>query len=123
MTASSHDHRALCSKVSADMRRMPSQRPPWAVLGRAAGCIAALLVAASLGGCGSMIADMPLVGEPARTPPRPAVRPDYLSVNEPTTKRNTTPLTTTERAQAEADLVKDRAQAAQEKRQQINQDR
>ena len=82
-----------------------------------------LLIGATLAGCGSTLGSMPLIGEPQRTPPRPAVQPNFLSVNEPVTKRNTTPLTTTERAQAEAELVKERAQSAQEMRQQINQDR
>ncbi len=88
--------------------------------GRVIGTAAALALSAILCGCGATVGSMPLIGEPARTPAAPAVTADYPLVSEPATKRTTTPLTAAERATFEADLVKDRAQAAQEKRDQIN---
>jgi hypothetical protein len=81
---------------------------------------ALVAIAVALGGCGSTIATMPLIGEPEKVPAAPAVRPDYPHVGESGSTRATRPLTPEERAKVEADLVAARNKAAQETREQIN---
>jgi hypothetical protein len=105
------------------MSKMRLRNGPGATAGRTIVGFAAIALAAALCACGPTIANMPLIGEPSRTPARPDVRPDFPAVSEPMTHRTTTPLTAAERAKVEADLIKDRTQAAQEMRQQINEDR
>jgi hypothetical protein len=69
-----------------------------------------------------MIGSLPLVGEPDETPKPPATRPDYPHVLDSGSTRTTKPLTPEERTKLEADLAKARTGAAQDMRQQINQD-
>jgi hypothetical protein len=41
-----------------------------------------LILALALGGCASVVADMPLVGVPANAPPRPETSGSYLPVHD-----------------------------------------
>lgn len=78
-----------------------------------------LLLGIALGGCASTIADAPLVGLPANTPPRPAVPAEYLPVHDIPAPRQETVLDQAQRDKLEKDLLaaRDRqasgAQAAQ----------
>jgi hypothetical protein len=83
---------------------------------------AALLVAAAaaLGGCGSMIGSLPVVGEPKETPKAPEVTPAYPHIGEVPTEPATKTLTPAERAKAEADLAAARTQSVIDRRKQIN---
>jgi hypothetical protein len=74
-----------------------------------------------LTGCGSMLAQAPLIGEPENNIARPAVRPDYPVIGVRPSEPDHKPLTAAERAQAEAELSATRAGAAGQVRQQINQ--
>jgi hypothetical protein len=85
------------------------------------GAAAALAAAVLLSGCGSTLATMPLIGEPAKTPPAPAVRPDYPNIGVKPSDRPDKPMTAAERQKVEAELNAARTQGADEKRKQINQ--
>jgi hypothetical protein len=73
-----------------------------------------------LAGCGSTIGSMPVIGEPAQTPPAPAVRPNFPAVGV-TPQRPAKAMTAEERVKAEAELTTARTRAADEQRQKINQ--
>jgi hypothetical protein len=78
-----------------------------------------LLLGLALGGCSIPIADMPLVGLPANTPPRPANPGEYLPVHDVPAPRPETVLDQAQQDKLEKDLLaaRDRqasgAQAAQ----------
>ena len=67
-----------------------------------------------------MLGSMPLIGEPAYTPPRPAERPAFPAVGEAGSSRSTKLMTPAERAKLEADLAAARANSVQERRNQIS---
>lgn len=79
----------------------------------------AMLLGLALGGCSIPIADMPLVGLPANTPPRPANPGEYLPVHDVPAPRTETVLDQAQQDKLEKDLLaaRDRqasgAQAAQ----------
>ena len=74
--------------------------------------IAALLLAGpALSGCGSMVADLPLVGLPANAPARSKEARDFLPVNELPQNRDVT-ISRTEQAQIQAELIAARARSA-----------
>ncbi|MES2167301.1 MAG: hypothetical protein V4458_09780 [Pseudomonadota bacterium] len=81
-----------------------------------------LLLGIVLGGCASTIADAPLLGLPANTPPRPATPAEYLPVHDVPAPRQETVLDQAQQAKLEKDLLaaRDRqasgAQAAQRRR-------
>lgn len=84
----------------------------------------ALTVCASLllvTGCGSTIAQAPLIGEPENAPRAQGVSPEFPSVTQRPHDRSDKPMTATERAQAEAELTTARTQAAADRRRQISQ--
>ncbi len=65
----------------------------------------ALVLAPALGGCGSMIADLPVVGLPTGAPARPADSGAFLPVHDvPDSKPNQT-LSNDELARVQAELV------------------
>ena len=81
-----------------------------------------LLLGIVLGGCASTIADAPLLGLPANTPPRPATPAEYLPVHDVPAPRQETVLDQAQQAKLEKDLQAARdtqasgAQAAQRRR-------
>ena len=90
--------------------------------------IAATLAAAGLlacgvglSGCGSTIASLPYIGEPAEAQSsRPVTTPDYPDAFvKPVAESK--PLTPTERQKLEAELASARDRSAAERREQINQ--
>lgn len=76
---------------------------------RLAAVVAALALAASVAGCGSMIADLPTVGLPAGVPERPANPGAFPDVHDNATVRDEEPLSAADRARIEAELVAARA--------------
>jgi hypothetical protein len=78
-----------------------------------------MLLGLALAGCASQLADAPLVGLPANTPPRPATPAEYLPVHDVPPPRQETVLDQAQRDKLEKDLLaaRDRqasgAQAAQ----------
>jgi hypothetical protein len=73
-----------------------------------------------LAGCGSSLSSMPVIGAPKETPAPSRTSMPYPSVGESRT-RSTKPLTAEERAKREAELNRSRTEAADRKRQQIDQ--
>ena len=67
--------------------------------------VAALLLALTLGGCASTIADLPMVGNPTGTPARPAQPGEYLPVHDLPTSREGTAMAPTEQAKVQAELI------------------
>ena len=65
----------------------------------------AVLAACVIGGCSLPVGDLPLVGLPANTPPRPETPAAYLPVHDIPAPRDDTLLTPDEQAQMEKDLV------------------
>ena len=79
--------------------------------------VAAILVAASLGGCGSMsekmsqtMSTMPVVGLPANAPERPAEKLAYPAVHDMPPQRTTAVLTADEQRMVEQELVSARSE-------------
>jgi hypothetical protein len=64
-----------------------------------------LLLAATLAGCASTIADMPMVGLPAGAPGRPAQPGEYLPVHDLPTARDGTAMAPAEQAKIQAELI------------------
>lgn len=64
-----------------------------------------LLLAFVLGGCASQIADAPLMGLPANTPPRPATPGEYLPVHDVPAPRQETVLDQAQQAKLEKELL------------------
>jgi hypothetical protein len=81
--------------------------------------LAALAAALVLGGCGSTIAKMPLIGEPDIAQNRPAVQPEFQPVFRPT-EPGKKPMTPAERDKLQAELAAQRESAANAKREEIN---
>jgi hypothetical protein len=80
---------------------------------------AALLLV--LSGCGPMLANMPLVGEPPDAQKRPEVQPAYPAIFRPPPDPEAgRAMSTAERTQMQTDLQTARDRAAAERRQQIN---
>jgi hypothetical protein len=73
---------------------------------------ALLLLAVTLGGCASTIADMPLVGVPASAPGRPAQPGEYLPIHDLPTARDGTAMLPAEQAKIEAELIQARDRQA-----------
>lgn len=88
------------------MNRFRSKMAPgrWAVL-------VVFGIAASLGGCGALIADLPLVGLPSDAPPRKE-RSSFLPVNDLPGQRESAKLETAEQARIRAELAAARDQQA-----------
>jgi hypothetical protein len=81
---------------------------------------AVVLACLLLSGCGGSLGRMPLIGEPAGTPPPPDVRPEYPSVGSPRGgSRDGRPMSAAERAKLEAELGAARTGAAEERRKKI----
>jgi hypothetical protein len=73
--------------------------------------VAVVLAAMNMGGCSSVLIDsIPTWagGEPADTPERPAVQPDYPPVNERPPPRSATVVTEAEQARIEKELTEAR---------------
>jgi hypothetical protein len=81
----------------------------------AAGLVA---LAPALAGCGSTFSQMPVIGVPEGMPRAPETAPSTPSIAGPRA-RGDKPMTAAERAKMEAELVAKGAQAAEERRQQI----
>jgi hypothetical protein len=73
--------------------------------GRAGVPAAVLLLALTLGGCASTIADLPMVGTPTGAPARPAQPGDYLPVHDVPTAREGTAMAPAEQAKIQAELI------------------
>ena len=73
-----------------------------------------LAVGGSLAGCGSMIADLPVVGLPADAPQRPKTAREFPAVHDIPDGRaiREGKMTNAEQQQIQADLVAARAQSA-----------
>jgi hypothetical protein len=88
-----------------------------------ASVLAALVLAAisgGLSGCGSMMASMPLIGEPKNAPPRPEGPTHFPGAFVPTADPSEQALTAAERDKLKADLMTTRDTAAARKRDEIN---
>lgn len=81
---------------------------------RAAAGAAAFALAAALGGCGAMVADLPLVGLPEGAPARPADPGAFPAVHDMPPPRGEEPLDAAEQARIERELTaaRDRQNAA-----------
>ena len=79
--------------------RMVAQRS------RAGMAAAALLLALTLGGCASTIADLPMVGTPTGAPARPAQPGEYRPVHDLPTSREGTAMAPAEQAKIQAELI------------------
>jgi hypothetical protein len=83
--------------------------------------VLALAVAGvGLTGCGSMMASMPLVGEPKNAPARPAENAPFPGVFVETANPEEDKMTAAEREKLKADLITARDTAAARKRDEIN---
>jgi hypothetical protein len=71
----------------------------------AASAMAALLLALSLAGCASTVADLPMVGTPAGVPARPAEPGTYLPVHDMPASRDDTTMAPAEQAKIEKELI------------------
>ncbi|MGN6284818.1 MAG: hypothetical protein ACTHM2_06700 [Afipia sp.] len=73
------------------------------------------LVALTLGGCSLPVADLPGVGLPANTPPRPETPAAYLPIHDMPAPREDTLLTPEQQAEVEKELTaaRDRQSAIQ----------
>lgn len=88
---------------------MPTRRPTQA---RQIVCGAALLLSLGLGGCGSMVADLPLVGLPADAPAR-RERGEFLPVNAlPPGTREDTAMAPAEQTRLQTELAAARERQA-----------
>ncbi|MGD9839446.1 MAG: hypothetical protein AB7F72_14320 [Afipia sp.] len=65
----------------------------------------ALMLGLALGGCASQIADAPLMGLPANTPPRPANPGEYLPVHDLPAPRQETVLDQAQQDKLEKELL------------------
>ncbi len=66
---------------------------------------AVLMLGLALGGCASQIADAPLMGLPANTPPRPANPGEYLPVHDLPAPRQETVLDQAQQDKLEKELL------------------
>lgn len=66
---------------------------------------AVLLLALSLGGCASTVADLPMVGTPAGVPARPTEPGAYLPVHDMPASRDDTTMAPAEQAKIEKELI------------------
>ncbi|MBN8956211.1 MAG: hypothetical protein J0H17_06445 [Rhizobiales bacterium] len=101
-----------------------SHRPSSRSRARPAFVLAALVLAAASGGlsgCGSMMASMPLIGEPKNAPPRPEGPTHFPGAFAPTADPSDQAMTAAERDKLKADLMMTRDTAAAKKREEINQ--
>ena len=109
------------SPVCVEMMSEPRQRfvRPRRVRIPAAAALA--IAAAALSGCGSTIASLPGIGEPAEAQKlRSAVTPETPNVYLPAAERDNRAMNAAERAKLQSDLVTARDRAATDKREQIN---
>lgn len=67
--------------------------------------IGVMLLGCMLGGCASQVADMPLMGLPANTPPRPATPAEYLPVHDLPAPRPEAVLDPAQQDKLEKDLI------------------
>lgn len=83
-------------------------------VGRAAFVALTLAIGGSLAGCGSLIADLPVVGLPADAPKRPNEPRAFLPVHDVPDSRDgiNNKMTNAEQQQIQADLVAARARSA-----------
>lgn len=72
----------------------------------------AFLIGPLVGGCSMPLADLPLVGLPENTPPRPATPAAYLPVHDIPAPRGSTVLTPAEQAKIEKELAAERDRLA-----------
>ena len=72
---------------------------------RACSAIALIVVSAALGGCSVPFADLPVVGLPANTPPRPETQAEYPAVHDMPSPRRDAVLAPDEQAKIEKDLI------------------
>ncbi len=84
--------------------QIPLMRRPWV---RAAGRVflAAALLGPLLAGCSLPIGDLPIVGLPENTPPRPETPAAYLPVHDIPAPRDTAVLTPEEQSRIEKELA------------------
>lgn len=76
---------------------------PW--VWRSPALVGVLLLGLVLGGCASQIADAPLMGLPANTPPRPATPGEYLPVHDVPAPRQETVLDKDQQEKLEKELL------------------
>lgn len=76
---------------------------PW--VWRSPALAGVLLLGLVLGGCASQIADAPLMGLPANTPPRPATPGEYLPVHDVPAPRQATVLDKDQQEKLEKELL------------------
>ncbi len=76
---------------------------PW--VWRSPALAGVLLLGLVLGGCASQIADAPLMGLPANTPPRPATPGEYLPVHDVPAPRQETVLDKDQQEKLEKELL------------------
>lgn len=88
---------------------------------RTCAALSAVASALALGGCGSTLAKMPLMGEPDIAQNRPAVQPDYQPVFGKPAASDKKAMTPAERDKLQAQLAAQRDSAANAKREEINQ--
>lgn len=69
----------------------------------------AVLAAVTLGGCGSTVSSLPVIGMPSNAPPAPARTKGYLPVNDLPSAREETPLDVNQQATMEQELSAIRA--------------
>jgi hypothetical protein len=67
--------------------------------------MAVMLLALSVGGCASTVADLPMVGMPAGVPARPADPGAYLPVHDMPASRDDTTMAPAEQAKIEKELI------------------
>ena len=79
---------------------------------RAAWAAGFLATGSMLGGCGSVIADLPVVGLPADAPRRPSEPRAFLPVHDMPASANRDGMTSTEQARIQAELIEARARSA-----------
>lgn len=73
--------------------------------GQRAASVGALLLALALGGCSVPFADMPWIGLPANTPPRPADPGEYPAVHDLPVPRTDTVLDAAAQQRIENELI------------------
>jgi hypothetical protein len=76
--------------------------------GNSARAALAAVLAVVVSGCASVIADLPVVGNPEGTPERPAIQPAYPAVHDMPPRREDTPLNAQEQQKLEKELVEAR---------------
>lgn len=67
--------------------------------------VALVAAGVSLGGCSVPFADLPVIGLPANTPPRPETAAEYPAVHDLPAPRRATVLAPEEQAKIEKDLI------------------